>query len=108
MKLQKHNTEANGVKYRSGLHCTARVLKTEGVCLSEALPCILAFMFHLQMYHAWSSRLQFLLSHIHRVSITYSGLHSIWYFQLAVLIRFKHDQFLGLITLFFGCNVREF
>ncbi|KAK6917592.1 Mitochondrial substrate/solute carrier [Dillenia turbinata] len=31
VKLQKHNTEAYGIKYRNGLHCTARVLKTEGV-----------------------------------------------------------------------------
>ncbi|KAJ7947004.1 Mitochondrial carrier protein, expressed [Quillaja saponaria] len=31
VKLQKHNTEAHGVKYRSGLHCTSRILKTEGV-----------------------------------------------------------------------------
>ncbi|KAH7838713.1 hypothetical protein Vadar_030235 [Vaccinium darrowii] len=31
VKLQKHNTEAHGVKYRSGLHCTTRILKTEGV-----------------------------------------------------------------------------
>ncbi|KAM7500774.1 hypothetical protein LguiA_025188 [Lonicera macranthoides] len=31
VKLQKHNTEAKGIKYRSGLHCTTRVLKTEGV-----------------------------------------------------------------------------
>ncbi|XP_057948610.1 mitochondrial arginine transporter BAC1 isoform X1 [Malania oleifera] len=31
VKLQKHNTEAHGIKYRNGLHCTARILKTEGV-----------------------------------------------------------------------------
>ncbi|GAV86397.1 Mito_carr domain-containing protein [Cephalotus follicularis] len=31
VKLQKHNTEAHGVKYNNGLHCTARILKTEGV-----------------------------------------------------------------------------
>ncbi|XP_024984595.1 mitochondrial arginine transporter BAC1 [Cynara cardunculus var. scolymus] len=31
VKLQKHNTEANGFKYKSGLHCTTRILKTEGV-----------------------------------------------------------------------------
>ncbi|XP_057462143.1 mitochondrial arginine transporter BAC1 isoform X1 [Actinidia eriantha] len=31
VKLQKYNTDAHGVKYRSGLHCTARILKTEGV-----------------------------------------------------------------------------
>ncbi|KAL4562319.1 hypothetical protein LXL04_034519 [Taraxacum kok-saghyz] len=31
VKLQKHNTEANGFKYRNGLHCTTRILKTEGV-----------------------------------------------------------------------------
>ncbi|KVI01003.1 Mitochondrial carrier domain-containing protein [Cynara cardunculus var. scolymus] len=30
VKLQKHNTEANGFKYKSGLHCTTRILKTEG------------------------------------------------------------------------------
>ncbi|KAK9058009.1 hypothetical protein SSX86_022849 [Deinandra increscens subsp. villosa] len=31
VKLQKHNTEANGLKYRGGFHCTTRILKTEGV-----------------------------------------------------------------------------
>ncbi|KAK4485245.1 hypothetical protein RD792_007875 [Penstemon davidsonii] len=31
VKLQKHNTGADGMKYKSGLHCTARILKTEGV-----------------------------------------------------------------------------
>ncbi|KAI3829287.1 hypothetical protein L1987_03406 [Smallanthus sonchifolius] len=31
VKLQKHNTEANGFKYRGGFHCTTRILKTEGV-----------------------------------------------------------------------------
>ncbi|XP_057764472.1 mitochondrial arginine transporter BAC1 [Salvia miltiorrhiza] len=31
VKLQKHNTEANGIKYKNGLHCTTRILKTEGV-----------------------------------------------------------------------------
>ncbi|XP_038690749.1 mitochondrial arginine transporter BAC1 isoform X2 [Tripterygium wilfordii] len=31
VKLQKHNTEAHGIKYRNGLHCTARILKTEGI-----------------------------------------------------------------------------
>ncbi|KAI3434104.1 uncharacterized protein J3R85_006903 [Psidium guajava] len=31
VKLQKHNTEVGGIKYRNGWHCAARVLKTEGV-----------------------------------------------------------------------------
>ncbi|KAK3207127.1 hypothetical protein Dsin_021173 [Dipteronia sinensis] len=31
VKLQKHNTEAHGITYKNGLHCTARILKTEGV-----------------------------------------------------------------------------
>ncbi|KAI7729567.1 hypothetical protein M8C21_033946 [Ambrosia artemisiifolia] len=31
VKLQKHNTEANGFKYRGGFHCTTRILKTEGI-----------------------------------------------------------------------------
>ncbi|KAI4299405.1 hypothetical protein L6164_032872 [Bauhinia variegata] len=31
VKLQKHNTEVHGIQYRSGLHCTARILKTEGI-----------------------------------------------------------------------------
>lgn len=31
VKLQKHNTEVQGIKYRNGLHCAARVLATEGV-----------------------------------------------------------------------------
>ncbi|XP_011043411.1 PREDICTED: mitochondrial arginine transporter BAC1 [Populus euphratica] len=29
--LQKHNTEAHGIKYKNGLHCTARILQAEGV-----------------------------------------------------------------------------
>ncbi|KAJ0791551.1 putative mitochondrial carrier domain superfamily [Helianthus annuus] len=37
VKLQKHNTEANGFKYRGGFHCTTRILKTEGVCSSTFL-----------------------------------------------------------------------
>ncbi|XP_062089775.1 mitochondrial arginine transporter BAC1-like [Humulus lupulus] len=31
VKLQKHNTEAHGIKYRNSLHCTARILRTEGI-----------------------------------------------------------------------------
>ncbi|CAL5408824.1 unnamed protein product [Camellia sinensis] len=31
VKMQKQNTDVHGIKYRSGLHCTARVLQTEGV-----------------------------------------------------------------------------
>ncbi|GMI72836.1 hypothetical protein like AT2G33820 [Hibiscus trionum] len=31
VKLQKHNTEVGGIKYKNGLHCTARILATEGV-----------------------------------------------------------------------------
>ncbi|GFP97137.1 mitochondrial arginine transporter bac1 [Phtheirospermum japonicum] len=31
VKLQKHNTGANGMKYKSSLHCTASILKTDGV-----------------------------------------------------------------------------
>ncbi|KAJ6724985.1 MITOCHONDRIAL BASIC AMINO ACIDS TRANSPORTER-RELATED [Salix viminalis] len=31
VKLQKHNTEAHGIKYKNGLHCTTRILQTEGV-----------------------------------------------------------------------------
>ncbi|KMT04626.1 hypothetical protein BVRB_8g182800 isoform A [Beta vulgaris subsp. vulgaris] len=31
VKLQKHNTEVHGVKYRNGLHCAARILQNEGV-----------------------------------------------------------------------------
>ncbi|KAK7252139.1 hypothetical protein RIF29_35885 [Crotalaria pallida] len=31
VKLQKHNTEAHGIQYRSALHCTGRILKTEGI-----------------------------------------------------------------------------
>ncbi|KAK6124395.1 hypothetical protein DH2020_041888 [Rehmannia glutinosa] len=31
VKLQKHNTGANGMMYKSGLHCTAAILKTDGV-----------------------------------------------------------------------------
>ncbi|KAJ0081586.1 hypothetical protein Patl1_10668 [Pistacia atlantica] len=32
VKLQKHNTETHGIQYKNGLHCTARILSTEGVC----------------------------------------------------------------------------
>ncbi|XP_021835587.1 mitochondrial arginine transporter BAC1 isoform X2 [Spinacia oleracea] len=31
VKLQKHNTELHGVKYKNGLHCAARILQNEGV-----------------------------------------------------------------------------
>ncbi|XP_058095756.1 mitochondrial arginine transporter BAC1 [Magnolia sinica] len=31
VKLQKHNTEAQGKKYKNALHCTARILSNEGV-----------------------------------------------------------------------------
>lgn len=31
VKLQTHNTEAHLVQYRNGFHCTARILKTEGI-----------------------------------------------------------------------------
>uniref|UniRef100_A0A7N0VG84 Mitochondrial arginine transporter BAC1 n=1 Tax=Kalanchoe fedtschenkoi TaxID=63787 RepID=A0A7N0VG84_KALFE len=31
VKLQKHNTEAHGIKYKNALHCTARILQSEGV-----------------------------------------------------------------------------
>ncbi|KAL5575382.1 hypothetical protein UlMin_017081, partial [Ulmus minor] len=31
VKLQKHNTEAHGIKYRNGLHCAGRILRTEGI-----------------------------------------------------------------------------
>ncbi|KAE8689435.1 Protease-related, putative isoform 2 [Hibiscus syriacus] len=31
VQLQKHNTEVECIKYRNGLHCTARILSTEGV-----------------------------------------------------------------------------
>ncbi|XP_062114166.1 mitochondrial arginine transporter BAC1-like, partial [Humulus lupulus] len=31
VKLQKHNTEAHGIKYKNSLHCTARILRTEGI-----------------------------------------------------------------------------
>ncbi|XP_062104701.1 mitochondrial arginine transporter BAC1-like [Humulus lupulus] len=31
VKLQKHNTEAHGIKYKNSLHCTARILRIEGI-----------------------------------------------------------------------------
>lgn len=31
VKLQKHNTDTHGIKYRNGLHCAARIFKYEGV-----------------------------------------------------------------------------
>ncbi|KAL5972538.1 hypothetical protein ACLOJK_039342 [Asimina triloba] len=33
VKLQKHNTEAREKKYKNALHCTARILSNEGVCM---------------------------------------------------------------------------
>lgn len=35
VKLQKHNTDAHGIKYKNGLHCAARILRNEGVCISD-------------------------------------------------------------------------
>ncbi|KAL3617126.1 hypothetical protein CASFOL_039520 [Castilleja foliolosa] len=37
VKLQKHNTGANGMKYKSALHCTATILKTDGSLLYSFL-----------------------------------------------------------------------
>ncbi|XP_074272245.1 mitochondrial arginine transporter BAC1-like [Silene latifolia] len=31
VKLQKHNTEVHGIKYRNGLHCAAKIFQIEGV-----------------------------------------------------------------------------
>ncbi|KAM1138890.1 hypothetical protein ACFX2I_036641 [Malus domestica] len=31
VKMQKHNTSAHGITYRNSLHCTARILRTEGI-----------------------------------------------------------------------------
>lgn len=31
VKMQKHNTVAHGITYRNSFHCTARILKTEGI-----------------------------------------------------------------------------
>ncbi|CAH9081297.1 unnamed protein product [Cuscuta epithymum] len=31
VNLQKHNTSSDGIKYKNGLHCAARILKAEGV-----------------------------------------------------------------------------
>ncbi|XP_057421313.1 mitochondrial arginine transporter BAC1 [Lotus japonicus] len=31
VKLQKHNTEGNIIRYKNGLHCTSRILQTEGI-----------------------------------------------------------------------------
>uniref|UniRef100_A0A1J3IE22 Mitochondrial arginine transporter BAC1 n=1 Tax=Noccaea caerulescens TaxID=107243 RepID=A0A1J3IE22_NOCCA len=31
VKLQKHNTDVQGLRYKSGLHCASRILQTEGV-----------------------------------------------------------------------------
>lgn len=65
MKLQKHNTEANDIKYKNGLHCTTRILKTEGVCLltpcETFIQCIIFIViFELACYVAKAS-LYFLL-----------------------------------------------
>ncbi|WZY90339.1 hypothetical protein YC2023_047074 [Brassica napus] len=31
VKLQKHNTDVEGLRYKNGLHCASRILQTEGV-----------------------------------------------------------------------------
>jgi solute carrier family 25 carnitine/acylcarnitine transporter 20/29 len=31
VKLQKHNTDVQGLRYKNGLHCASRILQTEGV-----------------------------------------------------------------------------
>jgi hypothetical protein len=33
VKLQTQNTDAHSHKYRSAIHCTSHILKTEGVCM---------------------------------------------------------------------------
>nr|GMD03024.1 mitochondrial arginine transporter BAC1 isoform X2 [Ipomoea batatas] len=38
VKLQKHNTSADGIKYKNGLHCAARILKAEGGGLEGGKP----------------------------------------------------------------------
>ncbi|XP_021835588.1 mitochondrial arginine transporter BAC1 isoform X3 [Spinacia oleracea] len=38
VKLQKHNTELHGVKYKNGLHCAARILQNEGGKLKSSGP----------------------------------------------------------------------
>ncbi|KAG2285630.1 hypothetical protein Bca52824_045234 [Brassica carinata] len=30
VKLQKHNTDVEGLRYKNGLHCASRILQTEG------------------------------------------------------------------------------
>ncbi|KAF8413850.1 hypothetical protein HHK36_001844 [Tetracentron sinense] len=38
VKMQKHNTEAHGLRYRNALHCTSRILKTEGGEVQNSSP----------------------------------------------------------------------
>lgn len=47
--MQKHNTEVEGIKYRNGLHCTARILATEGVGFLKAFISISTTPFHLNL-----------------------------------------------------------
>lgn len=37
VKLQKHNTDVEGLRYKNGLHCASRILQTEGVCFPFTL-----------------------------------------------------------------------
>ncbi|KAB2081979.1 hypothetical protein ES319_A05G167600v1 [Gossypium barbadense] len=38
VKLQKHNTNVQGITYRNGFHCTARILATEGGGVQSSRP----------------------------------------------------------------------
>lgn len=42
MKLQAHNTEARGKKYKNAFHCAARILTTEGVRILNSCLCLMA------------------------------------------------------------------
>ncbi|KAF3650426.1 Mitochondrial arginine transporter BAC1 [Capsicum annuum] len=61
VKLQKHNTEARGIQYKNGLHCAARILKTEGVCLSLLLKSNFPVLFVAMLFSGGSCNLFTLL-----------------------------------------------
>lgn len=51
VKLQKHNTDVQGLRYKNGLHCASRILQTEGVCIFISIA--LLFMSP-RLYHPWN------------------------------------------------------
>ncbi|MBA0694484.1 hypothetical protein Goari_004768 [Gossypium aridum] len=65
VKLQKHNTEVEGIKYRNGLHCTVRILATDRACFLIAFISISTTPFHLNKHMCLSNPIKILASLIY-------------------------------------------